>query len=397
MGTHLDIGLLLASLSITACCFGQAASTSSTNGNYPSQEQRKYYEQRQFPPFKPVALSFIDSLRYDHIVIREQDTENKYTKRYEPGVFSRPILDVNYRGKPSSIYWMQVLRCDSLKNLKVTLFWDSRSEETSVGYWVAVSTDRGKSWTDYYTGLTEDHFYHIKRMPRIHLIKNDSTLQVEFAIVRQVGPSMLPISDGDFELVKDNLVMEISLNKLASDRDHDGVTDILERKFFTNPMKADTDGDGMDDLLDRNPRNKGVFGKYSALYAFLLDCPLLDSAFISFSYGGLPPGFSVDLDLINFPPNRYLFPRLVVTDDPNLIGLTGSLKKYILMTSNEFVEYKRQNQVSLRQLYVSPMFAVDNRPGWWKIDIDIGGFGINYLIIERKDGWIVKSIGSWII
>jgi len=412
--------LLLILLTPTIRCFGQDVVFEEPKGEeYTSRQQTRFFHKIKYKKFRPVAISVINKLKYDHLTLTEADTKNKFISIWERTAYQKyydsldnvlcrtnrkktgytrnksadkvyaectdSIRILSYSKKIGDIEYYSILRYDSLSSLKVILYKDAHLEERDFAYWVAISNDQGKTWKKYYTGLVENNFYYIKPNARIKLIKNDSIIQMEFAIVRKIKQETLPIGPPVYELVKDNLVMEVNLTKLTSDKDNDGLTDILETRFFTDPLKKDTDGDGIDDFEDKNPRYKNVVSKYSALFKFILENPLLDSAFVSFN------GF----ELREPGNNRYAIIQtyLIVTNDCNLGNLTGTKNRYIIMTTKEFKEYKKNNNVPLRELGVSPTFEIDGRPRQKKIHISGSFWTHDYLIIEKENGWIVKTIG----
>ncbi|MEJ1240269.1 hypothetical protein WBG78_19160 [Chryseolinea sp. T2] len=384
--------------------------------NYPSREQNVYYEKNVYKEFVPEDTAFINSRKYDYVTIRSLNTKNPFkstreltkTRQYydslselctrfvKKGEDSDSISDALFRQcmnsvdnlsrskKTAGIFDAWILRYDSLGDRRILFYRSPELEELNTGYWIAMSEDDGQSWKHYYTGLAANNFFYVKPNGKIRLMKDASTVQLEIAVVRQSNNNLSP----DYELIQDNLVMEINLDKVMSDNDGDGLTDILERKFFTNPHDKDTDGDGIDDLTDRNPRHKNVKDKYSILYKYLLEHTKRDSVFVGFDYQfTVPPG------LKDFAPET----TLIVSDDVSLRSLEGTRNQYVIMTTEEFAEYRKENYIPLKDVGVSPMFNVDNRSGWKKIHISYS-FGRNdYLIFETPTGWIVKYIGGYII
>lgn len=415
--------LLLILLIPTITCIGQeVVFEEPEDDEFPSQQETKYYEKNKYTEFKPAAISFINKLKYDYLTFSEVDTKNRFTNVWEKTNYGKyfdsldnicianrnkiedtrdrevdreysecidSIRTLRYSKKIGDIFYNSILRYDSLNSLKIILYKDGELEEIDFGYWLTISKDNGKSWKKYYTGLVENNFYYIKPNPKIRLIINESTIQIEFAIVRKTKQETLPVGAPEYELVRDNLVMKVNLKKLTSDKDNDGLTDVLENKFFTNPVKKDTDNDGINDGDDKNPRYRDVANRYSVLYKYILEYASMDSALVSLN------NFKFKERGENqFEVNRTY---LIVTDDNNLVNLTGTRSRYIIMTTKEFKVYKRTNIVPLQELGVSPTFDIDNKPGQKKIRISGGFWGHDYLIIERRDGWFVKFIGGYII
>lgn len=386
---------------------------------YPSRQADKYFDQRRYKPFKPETISFVKSIKYEYVQIREIDTKNKFITVWEESIFNNhydslhelcvdrwridyaaydslaekkysdclEAIEKQRRAKKiADIYYALILRYDSIGDRKVILYRDSELEERNFGYWIAISDDNGQSWKKYYTGLVENHFYFLKPNPKIRLIKNKSTIQVEAALVRKIVQETLPVGAPEFELVKDNLVLEIDLDKVMADSDQDGLTDIMETKFFTNPLKNDTDGDGIDDLTDRNPRYKNVANKYSILYRNIVE------------NNGDSIVYFVDRGVSRDQTENIISKvTLIITDDPNLLHLTGTIRQYIILTTKEFKKYKKKNYVPLEDLGVSPLFEINNKPGLKKIHITGSFWGTDYLIIEKENYWIIRGIGGYII
>lgn len=119
------------------------------------------------------------------------------------------LLTVQFNDKIANIYRYSFVRYDSLGSLKIILFTDSKFEDRERSYWLAISNDFGKSWKRYYTGLVKSNFYFIKPIPKVRFIENPSTVQLEFSIVRKIQQETLPVGPAEYELIKDNLLMEI--------------------------------------------------------------------------------------------------------------------------------------------------------------------------------------------
>jgi hypothetical protein len=193
-----------------------------------------------------------------------------------------------------------------------------------------------------------------------------------------------PLGLPKYELIEDNIVIELNLNRMMKDSDQDGLTDIMEGVLDTNASLKDTDGDGIDDPIDSNPRFKSTKNKYSNLFKYLIENGGKDSTFIPFGNYGIKEKEQTQRT------------DFIITDDVNLQSLGNTRNKCIFLSSQEFESYQRRNFGSLRRTYVSPMFKVDGKPSTWKIHISYGFAGRDYLIIEKKNGWLVKVIGSWI-
>jgi hypothetical protein len=397
-------------------CYGQDEML-----KYPSKEEKAYYKSRNFESFHPASVTMIKNLHYDFLSIRKSEVKtNPFTGTWDNSPYQDSIsmidnyekLMENYKlpgdsiggkvfkermdsilqltvfnSKISEISKDEVLRYDSIGTKHIIMYHDFYLEDDQMGYWIAISNDNGEKWNKYYTGLVANNFYHIKPKPSVKLFKNDSIIQLEIAIVRQMTPSTKPVGFPKYELVEDDLIMELNLNRIISDKDSDGLSDLFEKKISTNPLLKDTDSDGIEDSTDCNPRYPNIKNKYSNLYKYLLEFGGDDTiSFANFEFKS-PHG-----EMIN---KGHVY--VIVTDDKNVINLTNTNNKYIFMTSEEYEGYIKENLVSPERLIVSPMFKVDNKLGYYKIQIDWNMWGVTYLIIEKENEWIVKMIDSYII
>jgi hypothetical protein len=388
-----------------------ACSRKKHNGDYTSSEESAYYEADQKAnsnwTFQPARLSYIDSLHYDFLTIRESAETNPfksvrdetpYANYYDSLMRScmKPncldsLVNVQHNDQIAGVFRYSILRYDSLDALKIILFTDRELENRESGYWLAISADSGSSWKKYYTGLVKANFYFIKPIPKVAFIKDASTIQVEFSVVRKTEPEALPVLPATYELVKDNLLMEIDFPRLITDSDNDRLTDIMENKLFLDPNNNDTDGDGIKDNADKNPRYQNHKNKHSVLYHYLLEHSVArDSTFVPFEGLILDPRQTAYRDSIS---STYL----IVTEDPHLLQVAGTLHRYILMTHEDYEVYAKNNYIILPSLHITPFFQVDNDKDYKKIHISRGMSGSDYVVIETDHGWIVKYIGGYII
>jgi hypothetical protein len=377
------------------------------NGDYTSTEESEYYKTKSYKGFQPARLSFIDSLVYDFLTIKESPVTNSFNSVWDGTAYDKfydslmrtckgrncmdSLMAVQFNDKVANIYRYSILRYDSLGSLKIILFTDSKLENRERGYWLAISNDFGKSWKRYYPGLVKSNFYFIKPIPKVPFFKTPSTVQLEFALVRKIQQETLPVGPAEYELLQDNLLMEINIPILTKDSDKDGLTDVMESKLFLNPYQRDTDEDGIEDSADKNPRFENQQNKHSLLYNYLLEhAGMGDSTFIAFDNPNLDQREPAYRDTVS---HTYL----IVTDDRNLLHVDGTRNRYILMTREEYQAYAKRNYISVGRLYVSPLFQVDNDSDYMKIHVSRDISGSDYLIIERDNGWIVKYIGGYII
>lgn len=387
-------------------CALTACSGKKHNYSYTSTEEDEYYKSRTYKAFQPARRSYIDSLTYDFLSIKPSPVTNKFKSAWQGTLFNQyydslmrtcrgsgcfdSLRKIQYSHKTGEIFNYSIVRYDSLDSLKVIFYESSELEDRELGYWVAVSNDFGRSWKRYYTTLVKNNFYFVKPTSKIPFVKNHSTLQLEFAIIRKTKQETLPVGPPEFELLEDDLIMEIDLTKLIRDTDGDGLTDLLESKLFLDTGNKDTDRDGVNDRLDKNPRYKNKQGNYSLLYHYLLEHARSDSVFISFD----DPDF--DLPKIKYQ-DTIVHTYLIITEDPDLLHLDGTKNRYILMRRGEYDVYTKKHYCSPARLFISPLFGIDNDADCRKVHVSRDISGHDYIITEDNNGWIVKYIGGYII
>jgi len=378
--------------------------------DYPSTAEKAYREQENISHYHAATVEEILSLKYDHLklvpsykkgnrfktIYELTPHELKYEKLWEEcmekgrkelnGASGSPACeDITAAGENEKIAGISlnyVLRDDSLGNLHVLLFEDWKFDYNA-SYWVAISTDAGHTWKYYYTGLSEDNFYHIKVRSKIPFIKNAGTIQAEMAIVREGGK-------GSDMLIRDNLIAEIDLNKLTKDSDGDGLTDVVERRLGTNPESADTDMDGIADAIDPNPRYKPVRDKYTVLYRHLLEGKISRDTLI------IPFNEDINTSISSFDSSALYY---VTTDDSNVLHVSGTEGRYIVFTLADYKIYNKINLVPVPEVSITPMFPIDNMPGSFKVNYSYHSsgraWGHTYLIKEEKDHWVVSIGMMW--
>ncbi len=379
--------------------------------DYPSTAEKAYREQREnISHYHAATVEEILALKYDPVklvpshkkgnkfktIYELTPHELKYEKLWEEcmdkgrkelnGASGSPACeDITAAGENEKIAGISlnyVLRDDSLDNLHVLLFEDWKFDYNA-SYWIAISTDAGHSWKYYYTGLSRDNFYHIKVRSKIPFIKDAHTVRAEMAIVRE----SVKVSD---MLIRDNLIAKIDLDKLTKDADGDGLTDVVERRLGTNPESADTDMDGLADAIDHNPRYKPVQNKYTVLYRHLLEWKRWTDTLI------IPFNEEINTSVSSFDSSALYY---VITDDSNVRHVSGTEGRYIVFTLADYKAYNKINLVPVREVSITPMFPVDNMPGYFKVVYSFSGpgawWGHTYLVKEEKDHWVVSIGMMW--
>ena len=391
-----------------------------------SREEDAYYRalHGQVRAFVPASRSYIDSLLYPQLTVSYQkrvanpfksvrettDLQEKYWEQQEKYLQLRnqrgtavrkdsasgrlsACLDSlrawEYARRIGSVPAWAVLRTDSSRGRLAILYLDAGLENGEAGYWIGIR-EKGQ-WRRYYTGLVQNHFFYVKPWSRLAFVAGDSAFQVEAALVRKVSPGTQPVVElPAYELLRDGLVLTLSLKELARDTDGDGLTDVMERKLFTHPHRPDTDRDGIRDGEDNNPLNRGGNGALTILYQYLLE-HATDSCFLSFTR----PDFSCGRKL----PRRDTAGRtyFIVSDDPALRAVAGTRNRYVIVNRAQASQYRRTNPVSPKVIFLSPLFRINHRKHSYKITLGSGPGTNTYWVVRTEEGWFVKWIGGSII
>lgn len=321
-------------------------------------------------------------------VITSPITNNPYTNIYERYQYESYYFDKRYKDSIAGLPKAYVLRYDSINNFHVVIYSDNKYD-SHLGYWVGISNDKGKSWLRYYTGIGDCRPYYIKYKSMVPLIKNDSTIEVEVAEVKQISQEILPSSPAKYGLTKDNLLLQININRLKIDSDNDGLTDIEEDKILTNPFSNDTDKDGVVDALDKNPRYKNQNNKYATLYAYMINSinyVSMDSNIISFN----EPEITIKSN-IPFPNQTYI----IVSDDAHIQHVCKTSYSLIILNTLEWNLYDNKHLSTPRQLYVSSLKRKKGTHNQYTVTIDKHGYGVTFQVTEKKGYWIVRVIEAW--
>jgi len=361
--------------------------------------------EESYKPFQPAELSYINSIKYDCVseyslndtlncfksILEQTPYELRYDslekiEREKGGInYLRSECYDKYPGKEKmfGVLKKEILRYDSIQSLRVIVYRANKYEDDEMGYWVAISKDRGIKWKYFYTGLTVANFYYLKPKPTLPLFVNDSVIQIESAKVRKITQDPASPFDGPkYELLRDNLVVLINLHKLQKDKDHDGLTDIEEKHLMTNPINSDSDGDGIDDYHDTNPRFENVDSKFSSLVRYLLEGgdhkPKPDKYLVSYA------------DLNKFSSSeisKHIY--MVISEDSRIIHLSHAQNTYIFLTENEFKEYQSVIPVPLARITLN-IKRVGFFPTKYKIQMG-GGFWTEDLIVTKSfNGWVIE-------
>ncbi len=327
-------------------------------------------------------------------------------------------LDSNIAG--IRLYW--IIKQDENEKFKAIIYTDSKYDDPSnQGIWVALYSKQEHRWHKYYTGLSEKTPLYLKWFSKKSLFKNDNTLQIEAAFLQQTSPNSLPVNTAKYALIKDGLLVEFDLKKLAMDSDGDGLTDIEENKMMLNPYNKDTDGDGISDSEDPNPRfNLAPTNKTIIYEAFLSGIPLprihnpdtlqlrhLSAADRGVIYGEtfhkieLPEYFIYDTLFQSISKNKRIDSSsntyLIVSDEKDVQAIHVSKDRFIILTEEEYKIYHKKYPNTLTEKYVSPLFKVDNTKDTYKLKISDQSGGSSYLIERADQGWKISLLSRYII
>jgi hypothetical protein len=276
---------------------------------------------------KPTILNrdfrtnFVDSL------IKARKIDLRDTKRMER----------LWKEKVGPIDKFDAVKYETFNNNKAAIFTDNifngcyESE-----YWIVLSTDNGKSWKKYFTGLTVNKNYYFKNNSKIPLWKNSHILQIEAVKVKKISDRILPIKMEEFQTIRDSIAILLDLSKITLDSDHDGLTDIVEDRMLLNPINPDTDSDGIIDSKDKNPRFKTIKSSKSILYEILMKSYLYyDNDNYQIDLSNLPK-----IKKNNCDNGRHDLISIFVTDDKEIQGLELKNESLIVMSSKEYEKYR---------------------------------------------------------
>jgi hypothetical protein len=134
--------------------------------------------------------------------------------------------------------------------------------ETRTGsYWLLLSSDAGRSWTEVYTGLRRQRPYVAAKRSNVPLLDGDQ-VRIE-AVVKEIDEASLTFPPVCVELKRESgpVLLTARLSELQRDTDGDGLTDLVELRILTDPYNRDTDGDGIEDAADPFPQIPATAGE----------------------------------------------------------------------------------------------------------------------------------------
>jgi len=266
-------------------------------------------------------------------------------------------------------------------------------------YWIGISD--GTNWNHYSLGINEGAFLWIKRKSFLPLLKNDTLLQFEAALIRQVTPEILPSGAPVFQLVKDFIRIEIDLQEVRKDSDEDGLTDQLELKMGTNPLLSDTDLDGNSDKEDLVPANFGDVTPETALISALLTLKG-DSCKIPFDHTEpscpeIMLSKKVQRELTNASFEMPIQNLIILSDLPGIGQIRSEKDRLFPMTTQQYKIYRETNIKELDVIRFSKLVPVDEVENKFVLSMTGGFWGSEYEVTKSETFWIVELISTWII
>ena len=390
------IGLLLILL-IPAISFGQKI-------EYKSKEQDLYYSNNKYKPFEPVRKKEILKFKKNFFECQNLDnyTSNVDSLYYTPYQDSVNAIMNNPKNRnpmifPESIYIgkiekSQILKYEKKGQIEAFIYTSNEFERKlsgELGIWVAYSANNGKQWEYLYTGIVQRQPLYLKWYSSLPLIVSENKLQIESSLLRQLAPLLNNVPKLTYEVIKDGLNLVIDLNVLRRDTDGDGLTDIVENKLFTNINNKDTDGDGIFDNLDLNPRLSVSRTDKTEVFERALnnESDLLDTT-------GLKKSSKESMKKSYATPTTETI--IIVSDNPDIQSIQPKLIRVIIISTKEYKKQKSIFQNELNEMFMSPLFKVDDEKDTYIFSWSLNSGGGEYLAKKTKYGWDLMTVSSWI-
>ena len=381
---------------------------------YKSSEEKAYHhvdedEEWDYVPYKPMDNAEVKSYRNKFFEFKEiadytpYDEQKEFHTPYEDSLreieqerlkiyadtaadprhinFDIFYHEPQYIGK---IDRKQILKYERKDNIEAFIYWESEFQQR-LGIWVAYSTDEGKTWAHYYTGVVQEKPLYVKWYSKYPLINSNGDMQIEACLMRK-APNPELYGYVQYELVQDGMLLTFDLETLAKDSDGDGLTDILETRLRTDLNNPDTDGDGIPDNLDMNPRFNLPRTEKTSIYEAVLngDERVLfwdDDEDIVIPFTEIPtPHYVTDT-------TRTI---LIVTDDPDFLACQPTEERVVFLTKEEFEETKDKFLGEKGTMDFSPLFKVDNVKDAYVFGVSGEFWSNDYVAEKKKDGWWIR-------
>ena len=308
------------------------------------------------------------------------------------------LMEIQKNEKIGIVYKMSVIKQGRFGNRWCILYVDFKYDDFvygGAGYWLAISDDNGKTWKQYYTGLTDSFYYSFKKNSKLELLKDVDTFQIECVIVRKKEQDVHPMPP-NYEIVQDSLSIEANIKEIIKDSDNDGLTDIVESKMLLNSKNPDTDNDGIIDSKDKNPRFASKNSELTKIYSAFFGNHSISSkkGIIEIDNSNLSILGEYKRDSLTEENMEEI--SLMVTDDKDLQRVNPWNETLIIMTSNEYKKYKGFYPSTFIKSSLSPLFKCDKLKDTYKINTSHLTGGAAYIIQKTKKGWKIFLLSSWI-
>jgi hypothetical protein len=369
------------------------------------------------PPFDYVSIQYLEKFSKSQDIVDsvEMKINNEVSKIIPDTTYiSYKIRDsierIEYSKKYGGIPKPVIIKTGEFNGILAILYRTRYSFNPK--YYLRISSDNGKSWKNYYTGLEGNKNYLFKSNSQYPLWKDKDNIQIEADIVRMIEEPSFPSSPfPKYETIKNNALITLNLKAIVKDSDEDGLNDLEEKSvYFTNPLSKDTDNDGINDFEDENPRYKNLdndftrlveilrFGDYYALTKnstvrmdeFITDLKTVHEDIQSQMKNReleFKPREKSFLDSLDF--------RVIVTDDENIRRMNTYGEKIIFLTSKEYINYLKYNYgISYNSNY-SRILKCDDKKDTYILTFDGLISGETYIFIKIPEGWIVRVGSRW--
>lgn len=341
---------------------------------------------------KKVTTHQIGSFHYKRIADFSPYSESTRGTPYQDSVSA--VFWKNF-DNPTPIRKQPVAGIDKLHIIKhgkkgiveAILYLDNGFEAGYGGISVAYSSDAGKTWDYYYTGLTQSDPLFVKWYSKYPLIDDDGNIQIEACMTKLVLSPLF--SNPGYKVTKDGLLLSIDMKTLRMDSDGDGLTDIEETKLRTDPHNVDTDNDGVPDNLDLNPRCNVPRTEKTIVYEAIINeepesCYSEKDSFLFLPFDKkVEPNFATDTTST----------VMILTDDLDIMSVQPKNVRVIFLTTEEYEKTKDQFRSDLRQLKLN---KEKQEKGGFKIFKSEFNWGTDYQVKKTEDGWVVEVVSIWI-
>jgi len=156
-------------------------------------------------------------------------------------------------GWPSMSRYTSLIRCEQHDEERLAVDRSSLADPVGGmhigGYWLQYSSDGGRNWQRFYTGIRTEVPYSIVTASPIAMLAGDH-VELE-AEVLEVDPALIWQPPRN---VLRRTLLSLSWEVLRRDSDGDGLTDLFEERIATDPHDPDSDHDGIGDAIDLLPQ-----------------------------------------------------------------------------------------------------------------------------------------------